>query len=86
MAKSRELKEVRLLSSEMVHTPGLIAWAINGYHFPKDRSALRKVIGDTYQLTRACVDDLLSGRVSHRVEGNSVIFEYEVGKAKRRME
>lgn len=34
----------RLASDPMVHMPGIIAWAINGYHFEKDRPQLAKVI------------------------------------------
>lgn len=77
------LRQMRLLSSEMVHTPGLMAWAVNGYQFPRDRPALRRVIGDTYRLTRRCVDDLLSGRVPYTVEGDAVVFEYPAGRARR---
>jgi hypothetical protein len=80
---SQELQQVRLLSSEMVHTPGLLAWAVIGYRFPRDRPALRRVIGDTYRLTRRCVDDLLSGRVAYTVEGDAVVFQYPAGFAKR---
>lgn len=74
---------IRLLSAEMVHTPGLMAWAVNGYKFPRDRKALRRVIGETYRLTDKCVDDLLSGRVPYTVDGDVVVFEYPAGQAKR---
>jgi hypothetical protein len=51
----------RLGSSPAVHTPGSIAWAINGYAFENDRPQLRKVIVDAY-LPETVADQ----RVLHR--------------------
>lgn len=68
-----------LQSSPMVHTPGLIAWAINGYAFEADRPAMRKVIGDTFQTLPAdAIDQLLSEAVPFTVDNGTVIFEAEV--------
>lgn len=64
----------RLGSSPAVHTPGIIAWAINGYHFEDDRPQLRKVIVDTYSLPETAADQLLSKSVPYSIEGETVIF------------
>lgn len=74
---------VKLLSTEMLNTPGLLSWAINGYHFPQDRAQLRRVFTQGFGLTRKCADDLLSGRVPFRVEDGHAVFEYEQGKARK---
>jgi hypothetical protein len=75
-----ELVQVRLTSTPMIHTPGILRWAINGYKFKKDRKALRKVFTDGYNLTDKAADDLLSERIPHAIEGDAVTFEYEAGK------
>ncbi|OCJ11483.1 hypothetical protein A6U87_27465 [Rhizobium sp. AC44/96] len=64
----------RLGSSPAVHTPGIIAWAINGYHFEEDRPQLRKVIVDTYSLPETAADQLLSKSVPYSVDGETVVF------------
>jgi hypothetical protein len=74
---------VKLLSVEMLDTPSLLRWAINGYRFKRDRAKLRRVFTDGYGLTDLCADDLLSGRVPFTVEDGHAVFEYEEGKARR---
>lgn len=74
------LVRVELPSAPMVHTPGLLKWAINGYKFKKDRKAMVRVFVDGYGLTADCVNDLLSEKIPHTVEGNSVFFDYAEGK------
>ncbi len=64
----------RLVSSPAVHTPGIVAWAINGYHFEDDRPQLRKVIVETYSLPESAADQLLSKSVPYTVEGETVVF------------
>lgn len=77
-----KLVKVELPSVPMVNTPGLLAWAINGYKFKKDRKAMVRVFVDGYGLTVKCVNDLLSGKIPHTVEGNSVFFDYPEGQYK----
>lgn len=68
----------RLGSSPAVHTPGLIAWAINGYAFEADRDQMRMVIGATFVTVPAtAVDQLLSKAVPYTVEDETVVFEVE---------
>jgi len=65
----------RLGSNDLVHAPGVIAWAINGYAFRKGRKALRRVIIDGWPgVPDAAAHRLLSGAVSHVVEGDTVVF------------
>jgi len=70
-------KVVELPSAPMVNTPGLLIWAINGYKFKKDRKTLVNVFVQGYNLTPEVVNDLLSGKIPYRIEGESVFFEYE---------
>lgn len=74
----------RLHSSPMQHTPGVIAWAINGYAFPKDRSMLIKVVKTGFAGVPAfAIQQLLSGAVSHTVEGDVVVFTVETPPEQR---
>lgn len=68
------MKKYRLLSSPMIHTPGIVAWAINAYNFEADRPNMLKVITEAYSLPLAAAEALLSGEVPHTVEGDAVVF------------
>lgn len=65
-----------LRSSDWVHTPGMLAWAINGYHFEKDRKYLRNVFVKGWNLPAKVADALLSGKVPYVVndENGAVTF------------
>jgi hypothetical protein len=67
----------RLGSSPLVFAPGIVAWAINGYKFPKDRKAVANVLCQTWNLTENCAKALLSGAVSYTVEDDAVVFEFD---------
>lgn len=68
----------RLGSSPAVHTPGIIAWAINGYAFEKDRAQMVKVVCDTFpNLPVSAARQLLSKEVAYTVEGETVVFSVE---------
>ncbi len=72
------MADYRLGSSSLVHTPGLIAWAINGYHFEEDRPQLLAIIAGTFpSVPRAVLERVLSRKLDYRVEGQSVIFTVE---------
>jgi hypothetical protein len=64
----------RLLSTPMVHTPGIVAWAINAYRFPKDRKVIRKVMESYPGLPAEIIDGLLSKVIPYKVEGETVII------------
>ena len=75
------LVRVELPSAGGVHTPGILKWAINSYkQDPSSRRAMIRVLVDSYGLTKQCVIDLLSEKIPHTVEGNSVFFDYTEGK------
>lgn len=68
----------RLQSSSLVHTPGIIAWAINGYAFPRDRATMVQVIAATFPaVPSAAIEQLLSKAVSYTVEAETVVFSVE---------
>lgn len=68
----------RLQSAAMIHTPGMVRWAMNGWHFPKDRKYLRKVFTEGYSLPPKVVDALLSGAVPYTVDADdAVVFTVE---------
>lgn len=77
---AKPLVNVALTSSEGVHTPGILAWARNGYAFPKDRPAMIRVISQTYGLRRKVAQGLLDGTIPYTIDGESVCFRYEQGK------
>jgi hypothetical protein len=66
----------RLASADFVNAPGLIAWAINGYAFEKDRRVLRDIVSKTWGIPDEATDALLLKRVPFTVENGTVIFEY----------
>jgi hypothetical protein len=61
----------------MVHTPGIVRWAINGYRTPKDRPVVIKVLCEGYGLTNECATALLSESVQYKVEGDTVVFNFD---------
>lgn len=75
----------RLGSNELVHAPGVIAWAINGYAFKRDRKVLRRVVVDEWPgVPDAAAHQLLSGSVSYALDGDTVVFTVERSDPRRR--
>jgi hypothetical protein len=65
----------RLLSTPMIYTPGILAWAINGYHFPEDRPQILKIMTETYSVVpEDKMDALLMGYIPYTVEDEAVVF------------
>ena len=71
---------IRLKSTSLCNTPGILAWAMNGYKFKSDRKAMAAVFTEGFGLTDQCAHDLLSGKIPHSIEGDSVVFEYPSGQ------
>lgn len=70
----------RLGSNELIHSPGVVAWAINGYAFERDRGVLRRVIVDGWTgIPDNAAHQLLSGSVPYAIEGDTVVFTIEGG-------
>jgi hypothetical protein len=68
----------KLQSAPMLSAPGLIAWAINGYHFERDRETLANVVKATWPgVPMTAVEALLSEAVPYTVEAEAVVFEFE---------
>jgi hypothetical protein len=62
-------KTYRLGSSGLANSHGLVRWAINGYHFPKDQKQMITVIADSWHIPREAAKALLSEAVPFTVEG-----------------
>lgn len=69
-----QAKTYRLGSSEMVYAPGMIAWAINGYAFEKDRKVLLSLVSETWSLPEATAHRLLSREITYTIEGEAVVL------------
>lgn len=67
--------QLTLQSAPMVHTPGILAWAKNGYAFEADRENCVNTIETGYGLPRETCQRLLSGEIEYTVEGENVVFE-----------
>jgi|LakMenEpi03Aug12_release.lakeMendotaPanAssembly.Ray.scaffolds.fasta_scaffold703396_2 hypothetical protein len=72
----RDIVKFTLQSNPMVHTPGLLKWAMDGYRSRKGRKNLREVF-KSYNLSDKCVNDLLSGKIPYEVIEETVVFEYD---------
>lgn len=68
-------RRYRLGSNGLVHAPGIIAWAINGYAFKKDRKAIENVVVSGWNVPVEHARALLSKAVPYRVEDETVVFE-----------
>lgn len=69
------MAEYRLGSSPAIHTPGIIAWAINGYAFEDDRPTLLNIVTTSFpSVPASAFEQLLSKAVPYSVEGETVIF------------
>jgi hypothetical protein len=78
-----EPKTYRLGSSDFANSHGMVRWAINGYHFPKDRKAIANVFVEGWKVPQPAVHALLSEAVPFTVEGTDdmpvVVFTFEMG-------
>jgi len=70
--------QYRLLSTPAVHTPGLLAWAMNGYHFEADRPTILHIMTNAFEgIPSEAMNGLLAGKIPFRVEDENIIFEVE---------
>jgi hypothetical protein len=59
----------------MLHAPGMIRWAINGYAYKRDRDVMTKVVVEGWRgVPEAAARALLSKSVPFEVEGDVVVF------------
>ena len=69
------MKTYRLGSSPMIHTPGILAWAQNGYQFEEDRPQLLRIMTSAFpSVPPEALDLLLKCEVSHTVVDEVVEF------------
>lgn len=66
----------RLQSAPMCHTPGIVAWAINGAAFESDRPQMIKVIEEGYGIPHDAAAALVTGAAPYTVDGETVIFTH----------
>jgi len=66
-------KTYRLGSNEMVHTPGIVAWAVNGAAFKRDLPKMVEIIA-SYGVPTEAARALVTKKVPYKVEGDAVVF------------
>jgi len=69
-----DVKTYKLGSSPMIYSPGIVAWAINGAKFKKDRPKMIRILSDGWGLPYSDAEALLLGKVPYKVEGDAVVF------------
>lgn len=67
------MKTIRLTSTSLMHTPGILRWAQYGYKtgFKSDRKRMLDLFMEGYGLTKECATDLLSGAMPVEVDEDS---------------
>lgn len=72
------MQTYKLHSNPMVHAPGLIAWAKNGYAFDRDQESILRVVETAWAgIPVDALKELLSGAVPYTVEDETVVFTVE---------
>lgn len=71
------VKTYKLGSSPMIYSPGIVAWAINGAKFKKDRPKMIRIISDGWGLPYSIAEGLLLGKVPYKIEDDAVVFSVE---------
>lgn len=74
MLATIQKKKFTLQSAEMVSAPGILKWAINGYHFERDRQAIIEVMR-SWDVDVDILHHLLSGEIEWHEENGNVVFE-----------
>lgn len=72
--EAEQPKEYRLGSSALIYAPGVVAWAINGYAFPRDQTHMVTVMRVGWNLPEDVAVAVLSKAVPYTVEGDVVVF------------
>ena len=68
------MKTYRLGSSKMINAPGMVAWAINGAHFTKDRQQMINVIAQGWHIPTDAARKLVTKQVAFTIDGETVVF------------
>jgi hypothetical protein len=73
--RSIPMPTYRLGSSPLINAPGIVARAINGYAFERDRPVLLRVVAEGWpSIPEDHVSMLLSTTVPYDVDGDTVVF------------
>jgi hypothetical protein len=72
--KGDTMKTYRLGSNEMICAPGLIAWAINGASFKRDRPAMVRVVSQGWGIPQDAARKLVTKQVPYTIEDETVVF------------
>ena len=64
----------RLGSGPMVNAPGLIAWAVNGAAFIKDRPVMVRIVSETWGVPADAARKLVTKQVAYKVDHDAVVF------------
>lgn len=66
----------RLQSAAFVYAPGLIAWAINGAKFQRDRAHMAWIVSETWAgVPTDAALALVTEAVPFTLDGETVVFE-----------
>lgn len=68
------MKTYRLGSSPAIYAPGMVAWAINGAAFKKDRPTMVRVIAQGWNISEDVARQLVTKRVAYIIENDAVVF------------
>ena len=75
------VKTYKLGSSSMIYSPGIVAWAINGAKFKKDRPKMIRIVSDGWGVPYSDAEALLIGKVPYTIEDDVVVFSVPTKKA-----
>lgn len=65
----------RLTSTDCIHTPSIIEYAIAGYDFDSDKSMILKWISESFpDVPETVVEQLLSKEIGYKVNGEEIVF------------
>lgn len=70
------MTEYRLGSSGLINAPGMVRWAINGAKFKRDRATMANIIAQGWGVPEDAAMALVTEKVSHTVEGETVSFTF----------
>jgi hypothetical protein len=71
------MKTYRLGSAPMIYAPGLVAFAINGARFKKDRQQMINLIANGWGVPFGAAVKLVKGQVPYTIEDETVVFSVE---------
>ena len=71
----------RLASDAGIHAPGVVAFAINGARFKRDRDKMVNLIVKGWGVPFSAARALIKGKVPYTIEGDVVVFTHTMEKS-----